>query len=144
MPGPRDEKQRRVVLQQGQFNPDSRQLRSNLIRLERLLSGSDPFVRRRVRLMFGELISQWYSVIGNRPLVVTLELLPRAARLTACAEHRKLTEAEWRELVTPIILEFADAWALDRRQAGGAWFEFREALPGAEVRGERSRHSTRR
>ena len=120
-------KQRRVVLQRGQFLPGSRQLRSSLTRLEGLLSGSDVFVRRRVRLMFGELISQWQTVVGNEPMVVTLELLPRSVRLTTCAEGHEVTEAEWDRLMTPIVLEFADTWGLDRRQAGAAWFEFREA-----------------
>lgn len=76
--------------------------------------------------MFGELISHWQSIIGEEPLVVTLELLPGAARLTARAKDRELTEAEWHELVTPIVMEFADSWGFDRRHACGAWFELRE------------------
>ncbi len=118
------ENKRRVVLHRGEFSPDPRELRRSLSRLEGLLSGTDSGVRRRVGLTFTELIGHWHRVADGGPLVLSLELLPEAIRLTAFAERKQLTEAEWESLVAPVALEFIDAWGLDRRHPGAAWFEF--------------------
>lgn len=121
------ERMRRAALRSREFNPDSRELRRILAELEHLLEGSEARVRRRVRLMFGELVAGWHPLVGPQALIVTLEVLPHSARLTASAEGRALTESEWNTLVMPIVLEFVDAWGIDRRRPGGAWFEFSEA-----------------
>jgi len=127
--------QRRVVLQRAEFSSDPRALRQNLDRLDGLLQESDARVRRRVGLMFGQLVAQWQSRFEGESMSVSVELLAHAVRLSTGGARRTLLEGDWRALMTPSILDLVDAWGFDRRRQGDAWFEFREARagqPGAE------------
>lgn len=122
--------QRRVILERAEFSPDPRALRENLEQLDRLLLDSDAWVRRRVRLFFGQLVAQWQSRFAGEPMSVSVELVGRAVRVSTGRAHQTLGEGDWRILVTPSILDLVDAWGFDRRYEGHAWFEFHEGRAG--------------
>lgn len=118
---------RRVALQRAEFSSDPRALRQNLDRLDALVHESNASARRRVGLMFGQLVAQWQSRFVGESMAVSVELLEGAVRLSTGGARRTLRDADWQALVTPSILDLVDAWGIDRRHQGDAWFEFREA-----------------
>jgi hypothetical protein len=125
MTGPPEDR-RRPVLRSEEFNSSPRYLRANIKKLDKLLEGSDAWMRRRVQLMFGDLISNWQESFAGEPISLSLELLPGAARLSIGNAERTLTYLEWDRLMTPSITDLVDAWGSDRRVIGQRWFEFRE------------------
>lgn len=116
---------RRPTLRRDHLDSDPRQLRENLDELAGLLHGSDARVRRRVLLMFGELVARWQKRFSGESISTDIEFLPDAVRLSFRNSKRRLTPTEWYELVSPMILDLVDLWGIDRRLAGDAWFEFR-------------------
>lgn len=117
---------RRVVLRQAEFSSDPRALRGNLERLDELLHESADDVRRRVGLMFGQLVARWQEHFEGEPMAVSVELVMGAVRLSTGGARRTLSREDWPPLVTAVILDLVDDWGFDRRRDGDAWFEFRE------------------
>ncbi len=115
-----------MVLQRAEFSSDPRALRGNLERLDELLHESGVAVRRRVGLMFGQLVAGWQARFSGEPMAVSVELVEDAVRISTGGARRKLARMDWPALVTPVILDLVDAWGFDRRHDGDAWFEFRE------------------
>jgi len=116
---------RRSTLRRDQLDSSPRQLRKNLEELDLLLEDCDPFVRRRALLMFGELVARWQDQFSGEPISVVIELLPDAFRMSFRNSERTLTSADWDGLVSAALVHLVDAWGIDRRVAGSAWFEFR-------------------
>ena len=121
---------RRPVLKHEEFDSSPLRLRTNLEKFDGLLEGSNTWLRRRVLLSFGTLVSEWQRAHRPHALCMTLELLPRAVRMRVEPPQETLDGSGWDELVTPGIEGLVEAWGVDLRGAGGAWFEF------WEVRGE--------
>ena len=115
---------RRPLLQRDEFDSDPRKLRDNLSALEALLGDCDASVRRRILLMFGELVAKWQARFTGEGISVVIEVLPGSVRLSVRSASRQITPAEWIELISAPIADLADAWGIDRRLPGRAWFEF--------------------
>ena len=77
--------------------------------------------------MFGELVSRWQSRFSGEPIAAVIEFLPDAVRISFRNARTPLTAAEWHELISATVIDLVDAWGVDRRDAGCAWFEFRAA-----------------
>ena len=120
---------RRPVHEHSEFDSDPRALRTNLARLDEQVGESHPEIRRRLGLMFGQLVASWQGHYAGEPMAVSVEILDNAVRLLTGGARRELTPQEWAELVTPVITDLVDDWGLDRRHDGCAWFEFREPRP---------------
>jgi hypothetical protein len=116
---------RRPLLQRDEFDSNPRQLRDNLRALEALLEDCEAQVRRRILLMFGELVASWQARFAGEPISVVMEVLAGSVRLSVRNSNRHLTPAEWNEVMTAPMAGLVDAWGMDRRLAGRAWFEFR-------------------
>ncbi len=56
---------------------------------------------------------------------MTIELLPGEIRVRFSNPERTLAPSDWEGLVSAPIAALSDAWGIDRRIEGGAWFEFR-------------------
>jgi hypothetical protein len=126
-PGPdRSLRRRRPVLRCDELDSDPRRLRGNLEELAAVLRNSNPRVRRRILLMFGELVARWQGCFSGQPISVVVDFLPDAVRMTFRNPQTPLTRAAWDEVVSPMVLDLVDSWGIDRRRAGSAWFEFRD------------------
>lgn len=90
-----------------------------------MLKECDSQVRRRALLMFGELVARWQARFSGEPISAAIEFLPDAVRMSFRNSLRTLTAVEWDELVSATVIDLVDAWGVDRRVAGSAWFEFR-------------------
>lgn len=117
---------RRPVLRYEEFESSPVRLRATLEKFDRLLDGCNTWLHRRVLLAFGTLVSEWQRAHRAQPLCVTLELLPRAVRLQIGHPQQTMSGADWDRLVSPAIEDLVEAWGVDMRAAGGAWFEFGE------------------
>ena len=124
-PRPSSTGRRRSTLKRDQLDSSPRQLRENLEELAGLLEDCESGVRRRALLMFGELVARWQGRFSGEPISAVIELLPDAVRMSFRNSERTLTSADWDELVSAAVLNLVDAWGIDRRVAGSAWFEFR-------------------
>ena len=124
---------RRPLLQRDEFDSDPRQLRENLQALDALLEDCEAPVRRRILLMFGELVASWQSSFAGEPISVVIEVLPGSVRLSVRNSNRHLTPNEWNNVISPVVADRVDAWGIDRRLAGRAWFEFRGRLPHSDT-----------
>ena len=100
-------------------------LRETLEELAGLLANCESRVRRRALLMFGELVARWQRRFAGESISAEIEFLPDALRLSFHNSERALTPDEWDELVSATVTDLVDAWGVDRRAAGSAWFEFR-------------------
>ena len=123
---------RRPLLQRDEFDSDARQLRENLRTLSTLLEDCDAQVRRRILLMFGELVAHWQDRFAGEPISVVIEVLSGSVRLSARNSYRHVTPAQWNVLMSGAVADLVDAWGIDRRLEGRAWFEFRGSpkMPG--------------
>ena len=119
--------QRRMILRREELSSCPRQLRANLKELDALLQGSDAWVRRRIRLMFGEVVAKWQHQGVGEPIIATIEILPGAVRVSLGDGEGRLTPSDWAAMVSPAIQDLIDGWGMDRRSEGQAWFEFCEA-----------------
>jgi hypothetical protein len=115
---------RRPALQRNEFDSDPRQLRDNLRTLEALLADCEAPIRRRILLMFGELVSSWQGRFAGESISVVIEVLVGSVRVSVRNSNRHVTPAEWTELISARVAALVDAWGIDRRLAGRAWFEF--------------------
>jgi hypothetical protein len=75
--------------------------------------------------MFGELVARWQTRFSGEPISAAIEFLPDAVRMSFRNSLRSLTTDEWTELVSVTVIDLVDAWGVDRRVTGRAWFEFR-------------------
>jgi hypothetical protein len=125
---------RRMVLERAEFSCDPRALRGNLARIDGLIRETHPAIRRRVGLMFGQLVAQWVARFPGEPMAVDVELIADAVRLSTGGVSRRLDEADWANLVTDSIADLVDGWGFDRRHAGDAWFEFHDPRPASTPR----------
>lgn len=75
--------------------------------------------------MFGELVAGWQARFSGEPISAEIEFLPDALRMSFSNAQRTLTPDDWDELVSATVNDLVDAWGIDRRVAGSAWFEFR-------------------
>lgn len=116
---------RRSVLRRDQLDSDPRMLRASLAELDGLLAGCEPGLRRRVHLVFGELVARWQDGFAGEAISTIIELLPGEIRVRFSNPERTLAPSDWEELVSAPIAALADAWGIDRRIEGSAWFEFR-------------------
>jgi hypothetical protein len=116
---------RRPLLQRDEFDSNPRQLRENLQVLDALLEDCEPQARRRIFLMFGELVACWQSSFAGEPISVVIEVLPDSVRLSVRNSSRQLTPTDWSNVISPAVADLVDAWGIDRRLDGRAWFEFR-------------------
>ena len=113
------------VLRHEQLDSDPCQLRASLAELDGLLKGCEPGLRRRVRLVFGELVARWHEGFSGEAIATMIELLPGAVRVRYSNAEQALTPKDWEDLVSAPIGDLVDAWGIDRRAKGSAWFEFR-------------------
>jgi len=109
----------------GQLDSDPRQLRETLGELDGLLDDCKGDLRRRVLLMVSGLVTSWHGRFSGEPISAVIEPLPDAARMSLRNSRRELTRDDWEELVTATVVDVVDAWGIDRRFIGSAWFEFR-------------------
>lgn len=117
---------RRQPLQREEFDSSPRHLRENLWVLDGMLREGSSDVRRRVRLAFGELVANWQLRFSGDRISVLIEFLPDdAVRMNIHHPERMLTSGEWDFLVSAVVASLVDAWGVDRRLVGRAWFEFR-------------------
>jgi hypothetical protein len=115
---------RRPLLQRDEFDSNPRQLRENLQILDALLEDCEAPARRRIFLMFGELVASWQSSFAGEPIAVVIEVLPDSVRLSIRNSHRHLSSTDWNNVISPAVADLVDAWGIDRRLEGRAWFEF--------------------
>jgi hypothetical protein len=124
---------RRPLLQRDEFDSDPRRLRENLQGLDSLLEDCDAPVRRRIILMFGELVAGWQNSFEGEPISVVIEVLSGSVRLSVRNSNRHLTPNQWNNVISPAVADRVDAWGIDRRLEGRAWFEFRGRLPQSDT-----------
>jgi hypothetical protein len=115
---------RRSVLRRDQLDTDPRELRATLAEIERLLTGCEPGLRRRIRLVFSELMARWQDGFAGDAISTVIELLPGEVRVRFDNPERTLAPSDWEALVSAPITALADEWGIDRRLSGGAWFHF--------------------
>jgi len=116
---------RRPTRQWEHFDSRPRQLRKTLEKLSELLEDCEPPIRRRILLMFGELVARWQRLFAGERISADVEFLPTSVRVTLRNAERVLTPADWECLVSAMVVDLVDNWGIDRRVAGSAWFEFR-------------------
>jgi len=114
---------RRPLLQRDVFDSNPRQLRGNLQMLETLLEDCEVSVRRRILLLFGELVASWQRCFAGEPISVVIEVLPDSVRLSVRNSNRQLAPTDWNRVIPPAVANLVDAWGIDRRLEGRAWFE---------------------
>jgi hypothetical protein len=81
-------------------------------------------VRRRILLMFGELVASWQGRFAGEAISVVIEVLADSVRVSVCNADRHVTPTEWNGVISAPVASLVDAWGIDRRLAGRAWFEF--------------------
>jgi len=128
---------RRPLVQRDQFDSDPRQLRENLRKLEVLLEDCEVAVRRRIRLAFGDLVASWQSRFAGEAISVVIEVLADSVRVSVCNPNRRITPGEWKDVMSAPVAGLVDAWGIDRRLVGRAWFEFQRD-PSEVARTERA------
>jgi hypothetical protein len=116
---------RRSILKHDHLDSSPRVLRETLEALAAVLEDCEPRVRRRALLMFGELVAGWQARFSGEPISAEIEFLPDALRMSFRSSTSTLTPLDWDDLVSATVNDLADAWGIDRRTAGSAWFEFR-------------------
>ncbi len=121
---------RKPVLKRDQLDSDPRILRTSLAELGDLLKGCEPSLRRRVDLVFTELVARWQDDFAGEAISTTVELLRGEIRVSFSNPKRMLSPSDWKTLVSAPIVTLADAWGIDRRIEGGAWFVFRPEKDG--------------
>ncbi|HYQ84663.1 MAG TPA: hypothetical protein VEP28_11775 [Rubrobacter sp.] len=119
---------RRPLLQRDEFDSDPRQLRENLQVLDALLGDCEAPVRKRILSMFGELVASWQRRFAGEPISLVVEVLADAVRVSIRNSNRNLTPTDWNGVILPAVADLVDAWGVDRRLEGRAWFEFRGCL----------------
>ncbi len=134
---------RRPLLQRDEFDSNPRQLRENLRGLDALLKDCEESIRKRILKMFGELVASWQSVFAGEPISVVIEVLSDSVRLSVRGSNRHLTPLDWNRLISTSVADLVDAWGVDRRLAGRAWFEFRGRATGQAARIEPRRSAQR-
>lgn len=115
---------RRPLLQRDEFDSNPSQLRENLRALELLLEDCGAPVRRRILLVFGELVARWQRRYAGEAISVVIEVLEDSVRLSVRNSERHVTPTEWNDVISAPITDLVDAWGMDRRLVGRAWFEF--------------------
>jgi hypothetical protein len=122
--GTRPERRRRVIARTG-LRLDPRELRRNLEQLDRTLDGMDPFLRRRVLLVLGELVAVWQKDHAGRTVDLQLEVLSGAVLLEITDPEREIRASDWEALVSPVVRDLVDRWGTGCRAGDGVWVEFR-------------------
>ena len=117
---------RRPLLQRDEFDSHPRELRDNLRALEKLLADCEAPLRRRIILMFGELLANWQRRFAGEPVSVVIEVMSGSVRMSVRNSSRLVTPTEWNSLISAAVVDLVDAWGIDRRLAGRTWFEFVE------------------
>jgi hypothetical protein len=115
---------RRSVLRREQFDSDPRELRATLAEVDRLLAGCEPGLRRRIRLVFGELVARWQDGCAGDAISTVIEIVPGEVRVHFSNPDRTLAPSDWEGLISASIRALAVEWGVDRRIEGGAWFRF--------------------
>jgi hypothetical protein len=118
---------RRPTVARFRFQPDPRRLRALLDEVTTALGSRDPLLRRKVRLLVGEIVARLLDRCPDGEVNLDLEILADSVRVDisdsdgACDFWEGLDEVVFSDLTT--------AWGRDRRGSGGAWFEVAAPVP---------------
>ena len=123
--GPEDgADRRRSTVAHLRFEPDPRLLRGLLDDVDVALSSTDPVVRRKVKLLVGEIVARLVERCPDAPVHMDLEIKADSVRVD-------IVESEggcdfWEAVDEDLVSELAREWGRDRRGVRGAWFEIGE------------------
>jgi hypothetical protein len=126
---------RRPAVARLRFEPDPRRLRTLLAEVEVGLEPSDPLVRRRVRLLVGEIVSRLLIACPRSAIELDLEVMADSVRVDIRERGDERCHF-WEVLDDALFSDLTSAWGRDRRGRGGAWFEIaqptRRPVPPAQ------------
>jgi hypothetical protein len=116
--GPAD--RRRPTVAHFQFEPDPRRMRELLAEVDVVVSDRDPLLRRRVRLLVGEIVGRLVGHCPQTSIRLDLELKADAVRIDMAANG----DCDfWDVLDDVVFTDLTSGWGRDRRRSAGAWFE---------------------
>ena len=113
---------RRKPVARLRFEPDPRRLRTLLAEVEAGLESSDPLLRRRVRLLVGEIVARLLTACPRSAIELDLEVMADSVRVDIRERGDEPCDF-WEALDDALFSDLTTAWGRDRRGSGGAWFE---------------------
>ena len=113
---------RRTPVARLRFEPDPRRLRTLLAEVEAGLESSHPLLRRRVRLLVGEIVARLLSACPRSAIELDLEVMADSVRVDIRERGEEPCDF-WEALDDAVFSDLTSAWGRDRRGSGGAWFE---------------------
>lgn len=130
---------RRPTLARFRFEPDPRRLRMLLGEVEVALGSGDPLLRRKVRLLVGEIVARLLTTCPRSAVELDLEIKADSVRVDIRQRGEERCDF-WDALDDALFSDLTSAWGRDRRGSGGAWFEIAKPLsPGPASSGIRPR-----
>jgi hypothetical protein len=124
---------RRPTVARFRFQPDARRLRALLDEVTTALGTSDPLLRRKVRLLVGEIVARLLDRCPDGAVNLDLEIKADSVRVDIFENDGECDF--WDGLDEVVFSDLTTAWGRDRRGTGGAWFEI--AAPTASGPGVR-------
>jgi hypothetical protein len=125
--GPTD--RRRPTVARFRFEPDPRKMRELLAQVDGALGERDPLLRRRVRLLIGEIVGRLVGHCPDVAVQLDLELKDDSVRIDIAPMGDDCDF--WEVLDTVVFTDLTSGWGRDRRGSGGAWFEVAEVVQPA-------------
>lgn len=114
--------ERRQTVARFRIEPDPRRLRELLAEVDTGLGSVDALLRRRVRLLVGEIVARVLRACPGAGLYLDLELKADSVRVDLIQRSGEKCDF-WSSLDEVVFSDLTTAWGRDRRRPGGAWFE---------------------
>jgi hypothetical protein len=112
---------RRPTVARIRFQPDPRRLRTLLDDVGANLGASDPFLRRKVRLLVGEIVARLLDRCPETAIQLDLQVMADSVRIDIVESDGECDF--WEALDDVVFSDLTTGWGRDRRGSGGAWFE---------------------
>jgi len=96
-------------------------MRELLAEVDTALAGRDALLRRRVRLLVGEIIGRLVDRCPQASVRLDLELKADSVRIDIAESNGDCDI--WEVLDDVVFTDLTLGWGRDRRSGGGAWFE---------------------
>ena len=137
--GTKAPERREPTMAEFEFGASPRTLREALAAVDAVLAGCDPEIKRRVRLLLGEIIGRSCNPGRDRSgtIRITLAILPSSVRVDLAGMALLVPEERGDPERDPassfpawVLTDLADQWGRDRRTGQPAmWFLVAQALP---------------